>query len=92
MIKSEKTPLTRLLDLTAGWAAFVQQEDEAWPDPAVSLEELCDLYQEAGALVADDLSAEEETRIVREFVETRLLNLLLRQPQSVWKTQHTVLA
>jgi hypothetical protein len=73
------TPLTRLLDLTAGWAQFVQENEEDAVDAAVSADELCELYQEAGRLMAEDLSPREEARRVRRFVEERILPLLLRE-------------
>ena len=77
--ENTKTPLTRLMDLTAGWAEFVQEGDGDVVDPAVSTDELCDLYQEAGLLMVEELSPREEVRQVRRFVEDRILPLLLRE-------------
>lgn len=88
----DKTPFTRLLDLTAGWSQFVDREqegfafeevaeEEGWTDPSVSVDDLCDLYQQAGNLIGIDetLAPEEEARRVRAFVEHRVLPLLLRE-------------
>jgi hypothetical protein len=78
---SSKTASTRLLDLLAGWAAFVGSDEEngVW-DAALSAEEIGELYQAAGAesLAWDGVSAEEHEEAVRAFVNERLLPLLLR--------------
>jgi|GEM_PF-3258811 len=70
---TEKTPLTRLLDLLAGWSQFVSTED-ANSDSA-SAEEIADLYQAAGAI---EVEGAEEAEQVRQFVQQRILPILLR--------------
>jgi hypothetical protein len=75
-----KTPAARLLDLTCGWSEFVQGEDGRVVDPSVTVDELCDLYQEAGRAVSDvpEGDTEHEKVVVRRFVEERIVPLLLR--------------
>lgn len=73
-----KGPAARLLDLVLGWAEFVGESGQA-PDPALSAEELQDLYQEAGAALIP-LAPEEEPAAVEAFVRERVLPLLLRAP------------
>jgi len=83
-----KSPSNRLLDLLAGWAAFVGSEEENQiRDAGLSAEELGELYQAAGAesLAWDQLSLEEQERAVRRFVEERLVSLLLRRTPSAQK-------
>jgi len=77
--QTEKTPSTRLLDMTAGWAAFVDGEEDDITDHAVSVDELAGLYQAAGQLACDYGDSPDEAERVREFVETRVLPLLLRE-------------
>lgn len=77
---SMKTPAARLLDLLAGWSAFVQDEEARSPeicDRQLDAQELCDLYQEAGDAVMD-VSLEDERRVVEQFLCERILPLLLR--------------
>jgi hypothetical protein len=76
-----KSASTRLLDLLAGWAAFLSTEEESGVrDTALSAEEIGELYQEAGAasLVWGEMSAEEEEKAVRAFFGERILPLLAR--------------
>lgn len=85
-----KTPLTRLLDMTAGWADFVQKDDAGVVDPAVSADELCELYQGAGQIMAEEMSPAEESRQVRRFVEDRVLPLLMREVTVTQSTRSSV--
>ena len=77
---SPKTPIVRLLDLTAGWSEFVQSE-EGSGRRAVTEAELCRLCQEAGQLAIGleesgaDSAAEAES--VRTFVIERIVPLVL---------------
>jgi len=80
-----KTPSVRLLDLLAGWSAFVSDEEENGAvDPALSAEEIGALYQSAGELgeTGRGISRNEEEEAVRTFVEQRLLPLLLRKSEA----------
>lgn len=77
-----KTASTRLLDLLAGWSAYVSADEENnVQDPALSAEEIGALYQLAGELSEEweELGVEDQQRAVSAFVEERILPLLLRR-------------
>lgn len=81
-IMEAKTPSTRLLDLLAGWSAYVLLDEEHQVrDSTLSGEEISDLYQLAGELSEewDELSPEAQEPFIRAFVEERILPLLLRK-------------
>ena len=78
--KSPKTPGTRLLDLLAGWTNYVSSDEEHdCTDTMMQAEDIGALYQEAANLVMplDDVTAEEIA--VRQFLQERILPLLLRK-------------
>ena len=75
-----KTAGTRLLDLLAGWERFVSSDEEAGvQDVVLTTDELGALYQEAGRLIMALEDAEAEDEAVYEFVQERILPLLLRR-------------
>lgn len=76
-----KTPVTRLLDLLAGWTEYVSTDEEhGLHDPHLTADAIGALYQEAGQLMdVDDwpekfLKADRE---IRRFVEDKILPALL---------------
>lgn len=72
-----KEPITRLLDLTYGWCAFVDQEEHV-KDDLLSSDEIGALYQAAGNLPdEDEVGVEASDAAVRAFVEEKVLPLLL---------------
>jgi hypothetical protein len=78
---SEKITSTRLLDLLAGWSAYVStDEDNGLLDPALSAEELGELYQLAGQESETwlEMSEASQEEAIRAFVAERILPLLLR--------------
>lgn len=86
---TSKAPATRLLDLLAGWAAFVAtDEDNQVRDVALSAEEIGELYQVAGSesMAWERLSAEEQEKAVTEFVKERILPRVVRR-EGVSRTQ-----
>ena len=72
-VAAAKAPTARLLDLLAGWSQYVSAEEGM--EDTVSAEEIADLYQEAGAIQAKDTQEAEQ---VRQFVQQRVLPILLR--------------
>ena len=65
---ANKTCSTRLLDLLAGWASYVDEDERnGISDPLLSAEEIGALYQEAGTMESADLQTEEHA--VRLFIE-----------------------
>ena len=81
-----KTAATRLLDLLAGWSEFVANDEESGVnDPALTAEQIADLYQAAGAqsFQWDSLSEAQQEQAVREFIEARVLPLLTRRTTAV---------
>ena len=77
----EKKPIARLLDMLTGWAQYVEEEADAFPDTFVKREEIGALYQEAGAIaLIDDPDAQD--RAVKEFVEQHVIPMLLRRSSS----------
>jgi hypothetical protein len=82
---SNKTALTRLLDLLAGWSAYVSaDEEDAVHDPSLSAAEIGALYQLAGELSEEweQLGMEGQGKAISAFVEERILPLLLRKSQA----------
>ena len=82
---SSKTAFTRLLDLLAGWSAYVSADEENMVhDPALSAEEIGALYQLAGEMSEEweQLSMEGQGKAISAFVEERILPLLLRKSQA----------
>lgn len=78
---SEKTTSTRLLDLLAGWSAYVStDEDNGLRDPALPAEEIGELYQLAGQESETwlEMSEASQEEAIRTFVAERILPLLLR--------------
>lgn len=78
---TEKTASTRLLDLLAGWAAYVSADEEAQiQDSGLSAETIGTLYQFAGQQSEQwqELSAGEQAEAVSAFVNERIVPLLLR--------------
>jgi len=76
------SPSTRLLDLLAGWSAFVSESEEnGIVDPGLSAEDVGALYQEAGGLM--DLGGAEELLGVVKFVTLKVIPSLLRIPEEV---------
>src|ERR1051326_3724828 len=81
---SGKTACTRLLDLLAGWSAYVSEDEEnGLQDPALSAEEIGCLYQAVGeqSEAWEKLERVDRDRAVAAFVEERILPLLLRAQQ-----------
>jgi hypothetical protein len=75
-----KTASIRLLDLLAGWSAYLSADEEnGLRDPALGAEEVGTLYQLAGDLSEswESLSGEEQHEAVSAFVEERILPLLV---------------
>lgn len=71
-----------MLDLLAGWASFVDNDEQNQIlDAVVSAEEIGALYQSAGRECEawEGMSAEEQESAVRAFVEERIMPLLLRR-------------
>lgn len=84
--QQSQTAGTRLLDLLAGWSEFLANEEESGvTDPALTAEQIAELYQAAGAqsLQWDSLSEAEEEQAVREFIEARVVPLLTRRAIAV---------
>jgi len=82
---SSKTACGRLLDLLAGWSAYVTTDEEnGVPDPALTAEEIGALYQLAGELSEgwEQLSIEGQGEAISAFVKEHVLPLLLRQGEA----------
>jgi hypothetical protein len=76
-----KTASTRLLDLLAGWSAYVSTDEETnVQDHALSAEDISELYQLAGQESErwEGLSDAEEEKAVSAFVNERVIPLLVR--------------
>lgn len=73
-----KDPITRLLDLTLGWAEYAANDEVEHPD-SVKSDALYSLYQSVAGFADPvwDAAPEAKEAMVRLFVETRLLPLLL---------------
>ena len=73
-----KDPATRLLDLVAGWANFVEDTEDHDPD-IVRSANLHILLQEAGEYVAqlDGVSNSDQEALIRSFIERHIMPLLL---------------
>jgi hypothetical protein len=68
-------PISRLLDLTIGWAEFVASQE---PRPeTVTSETLYDLYQEAANLSEPGRTEAQEAALVAYFVRDRILPALV---------------
>jgi hypothetical protein len=77
---TNKPPLTRLLDLLAGWSAYLSADEESGlEDPALSAEDIGGLYQAAGQSSENwqGLSEAEQEKAVRVFVNEQIIPLLL---------------
>ena len=73
---SQKRASTRLLDLLAGWSAFLSEdESNGVSDSKLSAEDVANLYQLAGARIDewDTLEAGQESKAVRAFIEDKIL-------------------
>jgi len=80
-VRQSGSPLTRLLDLLAGWSAYVSEDEESdLPDPALSAGDIGALYQVAGAgsEIWQELSDEDQEKAVKAFVNERIVPLLIR--------------
>ncbi len=80
--ETAKDPFTRLLDLTLGWGEYVER-DEAEHGDGVKSAEIYSLYQSV-AKFADpywDAAPEVQETAARQFVESRLLPLLMGKKQ-----------
>jgi hypothetical protein len=81
------SPMTRLLDMLAGWSAYVDDSEKAAESAesrilrTVTSDEISALYQEAGGewLKFDESDSAAEDATVRQFIEERILPLLLRR-------------
>jgi len=71
-----ESPTSHLLDMLVGWSAFVDETQDG--GKIVTSDEIGALYQEAGGIVMVNDEDEKEAR-VREFVESRVIPLLLRK-------------
>ncbi len=73
-----KDPITRLLDLTLGWAEYAANDELEHPD-SVNSASLYSLYQSIAGFAEPvwDAAPEAQEAMVRQFVETQLLPLLL---------------
>ena len=72
-----KFPLTRLLDLLAGWSQYTYQDDlDGIPDAPAVGERIAELYQEAGNLEAST-TTDAET-LLRSFLQERVLPVLMQ--------------
>ena len=73
----DTSPLTRLLDLTLGWAEYVEKDESEHPD-GVSSADIYDAYQSVATFAEPywDAAPEAQEMAVRHFVDTRLLPLL----------------
>jgi len=69
-----KAPETRLLDILAGWSAYLDEDEANGLCDSVTAEEVAALYQEAGNFAFDDPTPGE----VRAFFIERVLTLLMR--------------
>jgi hypothetical protein len=81
-----KAVSTRLLDLLAGWSAFVSADEEnSIDDASLSAEEIGALCQLAGQASEswDHMSIDDQERAVSTFVEEQILPLLLRRDKSL---------
>ncbi len=81
--RREKTPAARLLDMLAGWSNLVEgqeQYDGHAIDLSVSVDDLCQIYQDAGGALLEvrDEDSEGEKEFVRRFVEERVLPTLMK--------------
>lgn len=74
----EKDPFTRLLDLTLGWAEYIEG-DEADTADTVKAAEVYAAHQSIAEFAEPywDAAPEVQEMAVRHFVDTRLLPLLL---------------
>ena len=68
-------PISRLLDLTIGWAEFVSSQEPR--SDTVDSEALYDLYQEAANLSERDLTEAQEAALVAYFIRDRILPTLI---------------
>jgi hypothetical protein len=78
--RSPKSPSTRLLDLLAGWSAFVSADEEnELHDSHLPSDAIAELYQLAGTQCEawEKLTPEGEEAAVREFLAQRVVPLLL---------------
>jgi hypothetical protein len=74
-----KTPAARLLDLLIGWAEWTEAHADT-VDADVTAEELFDLYQEAGGLLASLPEGDQaaERRAIIAFFVDRIMPTVLR--------------
>ena len=77
-VPSNKDPLTRLMDLTLGWGEYVEKDEAEHPD-CVNSASVYDLYQSVAQFAEPywDAPLDAQETAARQFLETRLLPLLL---------------
>lgn len=75
-----KDPFTRLLDLTLGWAEYIEKDEAMHPD-VVGSADIYAAYQSIATFAEPywDAAPEVQEMAARHFVDTRLLPLLLGQ-------------
>lgn len=76
----EKDVITRMMDLTLGWAEYVERDEAEHPDLVTSAE-LHGLYQSCAEYFKPyfDSPAEIKEAVALRFVHDRLLSLLLKR-------------
>ena len=82
-VREGKAPSTRLLDMLAGWEAYVKaDEEQGVVDLALSSKELHELYRLAGemSLVWEHLSLQRQSEAIRTFVLEQILPTVLHTP------------
>ena len=72
-----KYPFTRLLDLLAGWERYADQDD--MPDTPSIVENIADLYQEAGNLEVRRQNDAQVEATLRAFLKDRVLPVLMQK-------------
>ena len=79
----DKSPFTRLLDLTLGWGEYVENDEAEHPD-GVQSSDIYDAYQSIATFAEPYWDADPRTQemAVRRFVDTRLLPLLFGKSNS----------
>ena len=69
-----KDPMTRLLDLLAGWSAKATADE--FPDNEAVRNQIADLYQEVGEFAFDEMTPEVKQARIRAFLTERVLPTL----------------
>jgi len=76
--ETSKSPFARLMDLTVGWGEYVEQTETEFGD-TVNSGSIYALYQSVAEFAEPywEASQEKQEQAVREFVETRIIPVLL---------------